>query len=157
MGAMWPRDGKTRLIDWVLDHALLIQTLGAASLVLLVVSLVALPVVVAYLPPDYFTREKRQPAHRERKHWIFWGTVSVIKNAVGLVLILVGIILLLTPGQGILTILIGLTMTNFPGKYRLERKIAAQPTVGKGLNRVRALAGRPPLLLPPAETTNSSS
>ena len=57
--------------------------------------------------------------------------------------------MLLLPGQGIVTVLIGFALTNFPGKYAIERRIACQPAVGRTLNRIREWAGRPPLRLPP--------
>ena len=37
--------------------------------------------------------------------------------------------MLVLPGQGILTILMGLFLMNFPGKYRLERKVVTLPQV----------------------------
>ena len=49
------------------------------------------------------------------------------------------------PGQGLLTLLIGLMLTDFPGKYRLEKRLIAQPGVLKAVNWLRARAGHPPL------------
>jgi hypothetical protein len=60
-------------------------------------------------------------------------------------LILAGIAMLVLPGQGTVTILIGLALTNFPGKYALERRIASQPAVRATLNKIRGLAGCSPL------------
>jgi len=136
------------LSNWVQSHTLIWQFLGSISLILVVVTMVALPLVIIKLPEDYFSREKREPARRARKHPLFWGFVTVLKNLLGLVLILAGIAMLVLPGQGILTILIGLAISNFPGKYALERRIAGRPAVGKTLNRIRRAAGRPPLVMP---------
>ncbi len=134
--------------SWLQEHEQLFLQLGTVSLVLLAVTLVVLPIVVVTLPEDYFIRDKRAPAHRERKHPVFWGALSVFKNLVGLLLILAGLAMLVLPGQGLVTILIGLAMTNFPGKFTLERRIAGQPAVGQTLNTIRRLAGRPPLVMP---------
>jgi hypothetical protein len=136
------------VMAWVRDHAQLFQQLGVLSLLLLVVTLVALPLVVVMLPEDYFVREKRNLASRRRKHPVFWGVLSVFKNLVGLVLVLAGVVMLVLPGQGLVTILVGLAMTNFPGKYAIERRIAGRPAVGTTLNAIRRFGGRPPLLLP---------
>jgi hypothetical protein len=45
----------------------------------------------------------------------------------------------------------GIALTNFPGKQRLERMILQRPTVRKLVDRLRARANRPPLVLSPAE------
>lgn len=64
--------------------------------------------------------------------------------------------MLILPGQGALTILIDLALTNFPGKYAIERRIASSPAVGWTLNRIRALAARPPLQLPSSAKDETS-
>lgn len=63
-------------------------------------------------------------------------------------MILAGIIMLVLPGQGTVTILIGLAISNFPGKYKIERKISSQPAVGATLNKIRKLTGSSPLVFP---------
>jgi len=133
---------------WLQEHEQLFRQLGTVSLVLLVVTLVVLPIVVVTLPDDYFIRDKRAPARRDRKYPIVWGALSVFKNLVGLILILAGLVMLVLPGQGLVTILIGLALTNFPGKYVIERRLASRPAVDATLNKVRRLAGRAPLLMP---------
>jgi len=138
----------TELIGWVQDHQVLFQTLGLLSLVLFVVSLVVFPMVVANLPVDYFVRDKRDPAHQQRRHPVIWALLAVVKNIIGFVLILAGIAMLVLPGQGILTILMGVAVANFPGKYALERRLVSKTAVANGLNRIREMAGRPRLRLP---------
>ena len=140
-----------RISHWIASNGELLQQLGTVSLVMFVVTLVALPVAVAKLPEDYFVREKRRPARRTTRHPLLWATLSLAKNLIGIALILVGLAMLVLPGQGTVTVLVGLALTNFPGKYALERRIARQPAVGKTLNRIRELAGKPPLELPPAK------
>jgi hypothetical protein len=39
-------------------------------------------------------------------------------------------------------------LSNFPGKFRLERRLVSRPAVGRALNRIRRLAGRPELEIP---------
>ncbi len=98
--------------------------------------------LVAQLPADYFVGEHRQ--HPDRSHWSIRLVATVVKNLVGIMLLIAGFIMLFTPGQGVLTILAGLLLTNFPGKYRLERRLAGRPAVLKTLNWLRARRGQPP-------------
>ena len=130
---------------WITDHQQLIEQTGNLSLVILVITVIALPWVVKQLPEDYFISVKREPARETRKNPLIWSLLTLVKNLVGLVLILAGIIMLVLPGQGTVTILIGLAISNFPGKYKIERKISSQPAVVATLNKIRKLTGSPPL------------
>ncbi len=55
--------------------------------------------------------------------------------------------MLALPGQGLLTIIVGLIFLDFPGKYRLERKIIGNHAIFSGINWIRDKAGKPPLIL----------
>jgi hypothetical protein len=136
------------LVVWARGHQAFFEALGLLSLVLLVVSLVVFPLVVVNLPRDYFVRDRRDPARQIRRHPLLWAALTLLKNILGLGLLLAGIVMLVLPGQGVLTILMGLALTNFPGKFVLERKIVCHRAVGAALNRIRALSGRPRLDLP---------
>jgi hypothetical protein len=68
-----------------------------------------------------------------------------VKNAVGGLLLVAGILMLVLPGQGILTILAALALLNFPGKRALELRILHRPALLKGINWLRRRAGRKPL------------
>lgn len=141
---------SSALRDFVAAHEALVLWMGTASLVLLVVTVVALPLVVASLPEDYFARPRRTVAREGRRHAVVWTVLALLRNALGLVFILAGIVMLVLPGQGILTILVGLAVANFPGKYAVERALIRRAPVRRALNAVRARAGRPPLILPGA-------
>lgn len=136
------------VVAWVREHAVLFQVLGAASLAMFVLSLVVFPLVVISLPPDYFVRERRDPVRQLRRRPLLWAAVMVVKNLLGAALIAAGVAMLVLPGQGLLTILVGLALTNFPGKFTLERRLVRVPSVGRALNRIRTAAGRPPLEIP---------
>lgn len=133
---------------WVASNEELLLGLGAASLALLAITLIALPFVVAQLPEDYFTRERRHSARKHRKYPLIWSLIAILQNILGVAFVLAGIAMLVLPGQGLITILIGLALTNFPGKYDVERRILQHETVAKSLNKIRELAGRPPLKVP---------
>ena len=75
---------------------------------------------------------------------LLWGAFALAKNLLGVAFILAGVAMLVLPGQGLLTILLGLGLTNFPGKYALEQRLVARPSVRWALDQIRQKAGRPP-------------
>ena len=76
--------------------------------------------------------------------------VLVLKNLLGVILVLVGIAMLVLPGQGIITIIVGISLLNFPGKRKLELRIFRQRRVMRAVSWIRAKANRQPLIIPPA-------
>jgi hypothetical protein len=132
--------------EWMSANRELLEWLGGGSLALLLLTLVVMPLVIIKLPEDYFIRDQRESV-RESTHSPLLAGVVLIKNVIGVVLILSGLAMLLLPGQGLLTILFGVALTNFPGKYRLERRIVTSPGVRGALDKIRLAAGRPPFRL----------
>ena len=132
------------------DSATLLLWATAASIAALVVTLLAVPWVVARLPADYFSRGHRDPWHTLGQEPWYALVLGLLKNLVGAVLALLGLVMLFTPGQGLLTLLVGLLMMNFPGKFRLERWLVARPGVFRALNWLRTRHGvspfEPPVL-----------
>jgi len=123
-------------------HAGLMGWMLAASAVSLALVLAALPVVVARLPADYLDPARPAPAPpRAAGRW----AARALRNALGVVFLVVGVALLVLPGQGLLTMLIGLMMVDFPGKRRLERRILTRPAILRAVNRVRERRGQAPL------------
>ena len=118
-----------------------------------VVPIVVATLMVLRLPPDYFTHTRREPVYREESLPVIGWTLAVLKNLSGLVLVALGIIMLFTPGQGLLTLLVGLMLLNFPGKYRLERRLVRMGPVIPALNWLRQRWARAPLL-DPADPAN---
>jgi archaellum biogenesis protein FlaJ (TadC family) len=123
----------------------------AIGVVSLVLTVLALPVIILRLPADYFAQDRRIPVRRAAGHPVVAWLASAAKNLVGIALIALGAIMLFVPGQGLLTMLIGILLTNFPGKYRLERRIVRRPAVLRTLNRIRSRGKREPLQPPPAD------
>ena len=139
------------IVSWVHEYESLLGWLAGMSLLMFVVSLVAFPLVIVFLPQDYFVRHHRDPSRQTRRHPAVWLTLSILKNAFGAILILAGTAMLVLPGQGLLAILVGVMLTNFPGKYALERRIISRPAVSKAVHRIRDMAGRPQLEIPAEE------
>jgi len=131
--------------DLVKGHEALILWIGGLSVLMLVAVVILIPVVVVRLPCDYFAGSKRTPAAWSGRHPVMRLALLAGKTAAGVVFVLAGTAMLFLPGQGVLTILIGLTLLNFPGKFRLERRIVRVPPVIRSINWMRRRTGRVPL------------
>lgn len=128
------------------DHADLFGALALLSGVMFVGSLIAVPWMLARLPADYFIREHGLRVQGSSR-WYAWLAAKILKNALGAVLFLVGLVMLGLPGQGVLTMLAGLMLLEYPGKRALELRIIRQPRVLRAVNWIRSIRGRPPLLV----------
>lgn len=132
---------------WIHKHDALVGLLGLASLVMFVGSLVLLPVVVARIPRDYFTRETRPPPVWGQSHVAVRAAAMLLKNAIGILLLLAGIAMLLLPGQGLLAIFLGIMLLDFPGKFRFQQWLIGRPSLLRSINWMRRRANREPLLV----------
>ncbi len=134
------------MLDWISFDETTIWGLAAFSVASFVGSLLLIPVLAVRIPADYFAEKKR---HRwepwAHEHPLIRWLLLLLKNLLGYVFIVLGIAMLVLPGQGILTILIGIMFINFPGKYRLERWVVMRKPVLATINRLRQRAGREPL------------
>ena len=135
------------MLDFLLPYRQFLIVLAWGSLVLFIVSLAVIPWLVTKIPVDYFQPQYRTRASSERKKSVVTRVFVSVKNLLGLALVCLGIIMLMTPGQGLLTILVGLVLTDFPGKHKIEQKLIAMPKVLSSLNWIRAKAKKPPLVL----------
>jgi hypothetical protein len=108
-----------------------------------VVSVLALPWLIARIPADYFSPEHA----RLKRHPV----LTALRNLLGVVLLLTGILMLFLPGQGLLTIVAAVIFMDFPGKRRLERSFVKLAPVLRTMNAIRKRAGRPALDLGPEE------
>jgi hypothetical protein len=122
--------------------------LAIFSVVIFLGSLIVIPWIIGRMPEDYFLEKKRHVAKLRQYHPLVYFLIRLLKNLAALVLIIAGFIMLFTPGQGLLTMLVGLGLSDFPGKYTLERKIVRNKKIFKALNWVRKRAGAVPLLYP---------
>lgn len=117
-------------------------------LVSLAVSFLSIGIVMVKVPPNYFSTHYKRDFLPGSSWAVRWGAV-ILKNILGVFLIILGIVLSLpgVPGQGILTILLGLIMLDIPGKRPLEARIIKRPSVLSAINRLRAKYAKPPLEL----------
>ncbi len=126
----------------------LLTTLALFSIITFIVSLVAIPWVISKMPEDYFSNEQHHNAYKNKYHPLLSLFIRILRNIIAIIFILAGIIMLFTPGQGLLTILVGLGLSDFPGKFALERRIARNKKIFKALNWVRKRTGVMPLIYP---------
>jgi hypothetical protein len=111
-------------------------------------SLASIVLLLTRLPPTYF-----RPSHDRRfmpgRHWVIRGCAVAAKNAIGVLLVLIGVPMALpgVPGPGLLVLLIGTILLDFPGKRALEYRIVSRPVVLGAINRLRRAFARPPLVL----------
>ena len=100
---------------------------------------------VALIPEDYFINKRVSKIRSINP--LLWYIFLIIKNIIGYSLILGGIMMLVLPGQGIFTIIIGLMLSNYPGKYSIERRFIAIPSILKSINWLRRKSNKPPINL----------
>ncbi|MDT8386348.1 MAG: PGPGW domain-containing protein [Thiogranum sp.] len=117
------------------------------SMLSFIAGLILVPVFIARIPADYFSRPRRQRPTRSR-HPLVHLALAGLKNLFGAVLVMAGLLMLVTPGQGLLTLLIGLMIMNYPGKFALERWLVTRPRILPAINWLRTRSGQVPLLPP---------
>jgi hypothetical protein len=132
-------------MDITPDHLQQLILWGSGlSIVALIATVIGMPWVVARLPSDYFNRPVRSVWRNLGQEPLYALALGFLKNLLGAVLVLLGLVMLFTPGQGLLTLLAGLLLMNFPGKYQLERALVERPGMLRALNWLRARHGAPP-------------
>lgn len=136
------------LLIWIGTHQAATLWLTGLSVLLFVGSLLSLPLLVARIPEDYFSNPLRQRNPFQGRHPLAYVALRVMKNVLGWLLILSGLAMLALPGQGLLTIFLGLVLSDFPGKFTLERRFASNPKLLDAVNWLRQRGGHPPLLAP---------
>ena len=136
------------MVDWFTNHRILLAWLGAASVLAFLATLLIVPWLVARIPADYFTHQKRHRQARHSQHPVIQITMVIAKNILGYFFVVIGFLMLFVPGQGIMTMLIGVMFLDFPGKYHLERRLVSYGPVFRSMNWLRHRTGRQPLNKP---------
>lgn len=126
------------------------------SVVVFVGSLLLMPALVARMPEDYFVRTGVPAPRWFDKHPASRAAMRVLKNILGLTLLVAGIAMMVLPGQGVITLLVALSLLDFPGKRRLELRCIRQPQVAGVVAWIRRRAGKPPLRLPTGDLSDDT-
>jgi hypothetical protein len=130
------------LEDWF-KHPAVMWGVGIFSVLAVALCWVFIPRYLASLPEDFLTDGKHheRPAGAELLK-------RVGKNLLGVVLVVLGVLMLLLPGQGLITLLVGLMLIDFPGKHRLLQRLLGRKKVLSIVNKLRAKRDKPPLQAP---------
>ena len=112
------------------------------------INLAIVSIILVKIPANYFQASHSRELWKSRSPAIRWLGI-ILKNALGVLLVALGIVLSLpgVPGQGLLTILLGIMLLDFPGRRNLEIKLLSRPQVSKTINKLRHKFGKPPLIL----------
>ena len=143
------------MFEWFYNNETLAWWLLAISLTSFLTTLIAVPIILVRIPQDYFSFQNRHriPWRNRNRFWRL--PLLLAKNLSGVIFIVLGVLMLVLPGQGLLTILIGLVLLDFPGKYRVERWVVNQPVVLRSINWVRVKASKAELVVHSDERTHS--
>lgn len=117
--------------------------LGVGSVAMFVGTLVAIPVILVRVPDDWFVRPRSARSL----------SLRVARATLGTTVLLLGVAMLVLPGQGFLTILVGLGILDVPFKHRLVTRLLSNPKVHGAIDRLRHKAGRGSLELPTSSTS----
>lgn len=130
------------LFDKAMQHESAFIWVSCISAAMFVGSLLLVPFLVARAPADFFVRD--EPEKRQGARLVY----AVLRNVLGVALLVVGVLMLVLPGQGLLVVLLAISLLDVPGKHRLVRRIAKKKPVWRALAYLRERAHKPPFERP---------
>jgi Putative transmembrane protein (PGPGW) len=136
------------VLEWLAAHGATTGAIVGTAAVLMAGSAALMVYVIARMSPEYFVEPTPSPGSWRSRHPVLRIVSRVTKNILGVTLVVIGVAMLVLPGQGLLTILAGVFLLEFPGKRRLELHLVRKRPVHLTINWIRARVGRPPLVLP---------
>jgi hypothetical protein len=139
------------IVEGFHEHTALAGTIAGLSVLVVLVYGVVMFVAISRVSPDYFVSQDPASTTWRGRHPAVRFLGHLVKNVLGLILLLVGLAMLVLPGQGLLTIVVALMLLDFPGKRRLTLRIMRGRHVRSWIDWIRARAKRPPLILPETE------
>ena len=130
-------------MQFINEYSLLLEWLGLLSVLTFFGSLIAIPWIIARLPVNYFIRHRQLVTERHERHPLIARLTFMLRNFVGIVFLITGIVMLVLPGQGIITILIGISFMDFPKKHHLVDYLVRRQKVITFLNWIRKKEKKP--------------
>lgn len=124
------------IIHLYTEYARWLQLIAVSSLVMLAISLALLPYLVARLPVDYFCHQPKSQ-HPITSQQIL---LRILRNLLGLILLVAGLLMLLLPVQGLLTLVLALLLLDYPQKKKIEQSLLQQNAIFNVLNWLRRKA-----------------
>ena len=135
------------MLSYIQENENLLLILGIVSVVSFLATLVIIPWILLRIPADYFSKPRRVSLVSSDSHPSLKIVVFIAKNLIGITVALLGIAMLVLPGQGLLTILIGVVLIDFPGKYRFQRWLISREPVLRSANWLREKGDKKPLVV----------
>ncbi|MBL4827457.1 MAG: hypothetical protein JKY66_07045 [Spongiibacteraceae bacterium] len=120
--------------------------LALFSVIAFFATIIIVPWLIIQLPADYFINEKRKKFAWAKQFILLRYLLLIIKNMLGYVIVIAGIIMLLLPGQGILSIVVGLMLIDFPRKFQFERWLVQRAPVLRVIHKLRKVANKDPFV-----------
>lgn len=136
------------LFTWIDSHKSVLVYTGLFSFIMLVLAAVSVPFIINMLSEDYFLKKKRRSSLKTVSEYLIFFSTAVLRNSIGLFLLISGFLMLFIPGQGLLTIFISLLFIDFPGKWKLQKKIVRNYKIHYVLNWIRRKGGKPDFKFP---------
>ncbi|MDQ6733983.1 MAG: PGPGW domain-containing protein [Nitrospirota bacterium] len=121
--------------------------ISISSGIALLLTAIAIPIVIVKLPTDYLVNDQKK-SWLDAQPAVVRVSLRMVKNLFGVALVVLGIIMLVLPGQGVLSIVLGLSLVDFPGRRALQCKLIRRPKVIDSINWIRKKFHRPPLKMP---------
>lgn len=121
--------------------------ISIGSGIALLLTAIAIPIVIVKLPTDYLVNDQKK-SWLDAQPAMMRISLRLAKNLFGVALVVLGIIMLVLPGQGVLSIILGLSLVDFPGRRALQCKLIRRPKVIDSINWIRKTFRRPPLRVP---------
>ena len=134
------------MLEWIQANEVVLWWMLATSVATFVAAMIGGPLWIINIPSDYFV-EKTHKHKKLRSLSLSGALLAIGRNLLGSILVFIGILMLVLPGQGLLTILVGVMLLDIPGKYRIARWIVMHPPVLHSMNWIRRRAGHAPLVL----------
>lgn len=115
------------------------------SIVTFLGSIIFIPWLITRIPRSYFAKKQRTGSRFKTEHPVLWPLLFIVRNLLGVVLFVFGLILLVLPGQGVLMIVASTFLLEFPGKYSMQRWFVRRPKVLQSINWLRSRFEKRPL------------
>ena len=131
--------------EWIQAHlGYVVGGLSVLSVVTFCISAVAIPLIVARLPTDYFFHNQKSDPPSS----FFNRVVQLARNIFGCMIVFAGLLMLILPGQGVITIFIGVFLLDVPGIRAVKARLLARSRVQIGIDWLRFKCGKPPMTWP---------
>jgi hypothetical protein len=133
------------MLEIIQDNERLFVIVGLVSVISFIATLAFIPWFILRMPADYFVTPRRNSVIPSDVSPLLRIVLLLFINLFGVAILLLGVGMLILPGQGLLTIFIGLILINFPGKYKLQRWLITREPVCKSVNWLRKKGDKAPL------------